>query len=1367
MALNLDALRGDLGWLKKIKVPRPVPAPVPKPPLGSVQIVTGPGSIGFELNGVLVWSVDEKWFAGSPALTFGPDTTNFRVELQGALYPGTSLSADFILLLFPKGASGTPMDMSMTLGGFHAKSILEDWLAGSASLTSHVHFNRKVCRLGGGALTIHGTGSATFTPSWQTGCKGSNLASAAGISPSPLHSDSFSILLLKPGDPSLRTTPKSKRCLIAIERGLYHWSLRPNPLSIPIGKLIPRIDLFSTVGIEAGLNSATDVDHTLAALSVAANKLSLAPGGHLTDANGKKLLLPLTFPLYVHDFEARQTFLAARLSQNPVWIRAGSIAFQIADAQGTFAFQMATSKGVPTKVACTPVLLQAAAPLKGVAARPLPLTAQSQLNFASKPGATPGWGVLASPGATQPRVSLPNFAVAVLRRTDLLSLEFTFTNLALAGSGRAVPKLVPIDKSQPAYIIVQFNSPQNIAEQTFLETILPPPVTGPPVQALAAGPSRLVFKAGTKPIAYDIRTLLDWKRFDINVTEAASLPDPPPNPQNPPKPAAPQPTETAIEAPWHLFISPSATAGFSHRMNAVTHAGYTELWHTRLGVKKTVHGVPVVDQRDAAGRKIRAIWTPGFQEPPRAPNNLPFLMPLNDNVRDQIVALSSDFTIRDLPPKSIPVTKLMLSSLGAWLDVDGRWNPPPGPFDLAEWRHQATMGRDNYVKVVFKGFLCPFGHRAVLVVITERKFIENPAGQTTAYLIQRQFIVVKQPIKQYGYLRKFAPGKGRNFPFTQVHITTRVTPNLDANNGQHFFPTVGGSQFLFHLIGTDRDKRQTEFTAPLVFVIQTPAQQINGIADYTGAPPGSRERDMAGQQIAFARSSSHENASLHTATVTFSTLQFPGGTNLPIEQPVFYPLLDQNDAAQVVIPALQEITGSTSAVDIKYYDDYVTNGFKKGGVFLQLVNPLGVSFGADKSGGVATPDLNVGGLSRHFGTVSGTGAALDNFASGNFDPNQYFGGITSAQLLGVIPLTDIIQQVADVSHAPHKVPKFVTRRFPHKIVTTLGWKPQVKNWSSSFGSLNFTAPDNPKLPRHLALNVTITTPIKPGATPQAVVTGHLRSFDLSLFNVVGLHFKSLDFTSRPGKKLDVTAKLGTIGFLGDLSFLNALESVIPSDGFSDPPNIKVTSQGVTVGYTLGIPSVGVGVFSIENISLGASLELSFIGQPIRFRFHFSERQHPFLVSVSLLGGGGFFGLEIGPDGVEALEASLEFGANVSIDLVVASANVHIMAGVYLKLDFATKASQLTGYLRAGGSASVLGLITISVEFYLGFTYYFPHGSTPCKIAGEASVTVEVDVLFFSASVTLSFRREFGDPVISFADLIGPAAWDEYCDAFAA
>jgi hypothetical protein len=42
------------------------------------------------------------------------------------------------------------------------------------------------------------------------------------------------------------------------------------------------------------------------------------------------------------------------------------------------------------------------------------------------------------------------------------------------------------------------------------------------------------------------------------------------------------------------------------------------------------------------------------------------------------------------------------------------------------------------------------------------------------------------------------------------------------------------------------------------------------------------------------------------------------------------------------------------------------------------------------------------------------------------------------------------------------------------------------------------------------------------------------------------------------------------------------------------------------------------------------------------------------------------------------------------------------------------------------------------------------------------------VLFFSASVHASLRREFGDPKVSFQDLIDSReVWTHYCEAFAA
>jgi hypothetical protein len=111
---------------------------------------------------------------------------------------------------------------------------------------------------------------------------------------------------------------------------------------------------------------------------------------------------------------------------------------------------------------------------------------------------------------------------------------------------------------------------------------------------------------------------------------------------------------------------------------------------------------------------------------------------------------------------------------------------------------------------------------------------------------------------------------------------------------------------------------------------------------------------------------------------------------------------------------------------------------------------------------------------------------------------------------------------------------------------------------------------------------------------------------------------------------------------------------------------------------------------------------------------------------------------------------------------VASGGVHVMAGIYFKM--AGGEVVLSGYLRAGGAVTVLGLVTVSVEFYMALTY----DSTTGRAWGEASLTVSVEVLFFSASVTLPFRKEFagasGDP--TFDELVEPDDWETYCDAFA-
>ena len=86
---------------------------------------------------------------------------------------------------------------------------------------------------------------------------------------------------------------------------------------------------------------------------------------------------------------------------------------------------------------------------------------------------------------------------------------------------------------------------------------------------------------------------------------------------------------------------------------------------------------------------------------------------------------------------------------------------------------------------------------------------------------------------------------------------------------------------------------------------------------------------------------------------------------------------------------------------------------------------------------------------------------------------------------------------------------------------------------------------------------------------------------------------------------------------------------------------------------------------------------------------------------------------------------------------MASGGVYVLAGVSYTYD-QSAGSSLTGYLKCGGSLDVLGIITVSVEFDMSLTYY----SDGNRIHGVATLTVEISILFFSASVDLTVQRDF-------------------------
>ena len=244
--------------------------------------------------------------------------------------------------------------------------------------------------------------------------------------------------------------------------------------------------------------------------------------------------------------------------------------------------------------------------------------------------------------------------------------------------------------------------------------------------------------------------------------------------------AEPAPGETAIELPWRLVLAPNAapqvTPAWLHATAPVTHADRTELWHTRLGSLAAGHGAVPIEASVDNPLPVRVVWSPDFvadgQVPLRSEDNVPFRSSTSTSDRDQIVILSAGFagyTLTDpdhsehtYVPKPVDAERLFLSALGGWLtsrgswlypvtylyvpihhrsSATGRWWPrrpwgwpsrrPPvagmptqvAALDLIEWDHIATQGRDHYVRIVYEGFLYPFGHRATLVKVTERKVL--------------------------------------------------------------------------------------------------------------------------------------------------------------------------------------------------------------------------------------------------------------------------------------------------------------------------------------------------------------------------------------------------------------------------------------------------------------------------------------------------------------------------------------------------------------------------------------------------------------------------------------------------------------------
>jgi hypothetical protein len=339
------------------------------------------------------------------------------------------------------------------------------------------------------------------------------------------------------------------------------------------------------------------------------------------------------------------------------------------------------------------------------------------------------------PGAEPPLV-FPS-SVAVRRPDDLLVCTLRFVGFTFL---RDPPRL---DRTaDDAYIVVEF-PPQSFGEEAFLlvsgtpTTVvdptnpkLPPlpeaspdpnypaqnvlgtddsvPASLPAARIRMAGLSRVVvaMPATQDSVVFNLASILAAVRDWPMRLAPGAVPDFSPILLGPSGPAE---NVTALELPYRLLISPLDPATWRHSTWPVTSGGRTELWHTRLAD-------PDEATQAEPPSHIRAVWSPDYvpqsqlgtlynlMKPP-PPYQVLIRMSLDPADRAMLVTLMSGFDAKigssQYVPQPSEAKRLHLTSLGGLLDVEGSWDPKtlPDGIDLEQWRHLATLGRDQYVRV--------------------------------------------------------------------------------------------------------------------------------------------------------------------------------------------------------------------------------------------------------------------------------------------------------------------------------------------------------------------------------------------------------------------------------------------------------------------------------------------------------------------------------------------------------------------------------------------------------------------------------------------------------------------------------------------
>lgn len=830
--------------------------------LGSVAVVGRPGGVNRAHLGDLVceysarriklsaktggsWFVDTEAFSGDPLLSFRQSHNDWNISLMGARLPGTNLCVDFLAHVCYHDARPF-LEISFSQLGLAFGHDLQEWLEGAQISAVLSRSSTSDLFIGGDTeVSLKNVDCACFLPSWAFRLNG--LADVRFKS-HRIRSSRVVLQLLDAHEPSSFKYTPTKRTHMVLDHLVHASELLE--IGSGIHDLALPKDYLKVVSIETSEEIESQMTASLTLVGRAQSAQS-SPVLRLGDRARNALALSKLTYTAVLDKKSEERLLVADVPES-VLLTADGITISGKNPKKAAGVIVHVSNNQ------TPILDISIEPASLSISHDDLLINESLLAQAGGPGDTSitpirvGWQDWQT-GELEIIVSDPRFQVC--RPDDLLSLTFEFSNCELRG--RRI-----VRKQGPAFMRVIF-PPQHLAEKVFRRALSPHDEipTQPPVPSRAAWPTRLVFAFPDKlhHLSLSTEDLLNWDRFQLVSSSAAPLCD-----SDAGTPAEPDANQTYIEAPYRLVLSPNSGARWRHPLEAVVQGGAkSELWHTELVQK-------ISASCNSSDGVVRAVWSPDWVKDPRSDIRTAcddvdigsdqdlFRTSLTAKTRSDIVNLSANGGLGGYKPRPLHIDRLALSSLGAWLDTNNEWSPPPG-FSLQNWTHQLRMGRDQYAKVVNRFFLYPCGHAVTLVTEPERLPFPLGAGSSLGMYLQEiqylEFVRTDMDYTEIGLTGKpVHPTIDWQFSFPQFSSQIPRTPPLDPIRRINipglpfcvFWPTVGGEIFLFRVVGTDHAGNPKSFAVPFLAVENigvplTPDQQqrLKRVYDTVMQPDGS------------------------------------------------------------------------------------------------------------------------------------------------------------------------------------------------------------------------------------------------------------------------------------------------------------------------------------------------------------------------------------------------------------------------------------------------------------------------------------------------------------------------------------------------